>query len=385
MTNIKEKEVLPLLEIGDLKSLPIIQGGMGVGISMAGLASAVARQGCIGVISAAMIGIEEPDIRSNTAGANIRALKREIRKAREATDGILGVNIMVAMTHFPEMVRAAIEEQIDIIFAGAGLPLDLPGYLKNGSKTKLVPIISSARAARLICKKWISKFNYIPDAFVVEGPKAGGHLGFRADQIDNPDYSLEKITMEVIETLRSFDTGRLNPVPVIAAGGIYTGKDIFDFFQLGVSGVQMGTRFVATHECDADIAFKNAFVKAKKEDLIVIRSPVGMPGRAIKNRFLDSVNNGEKKPFKCPYHCVKTCQLEKSPYCIALALAAAKKGLFKNGFAFAGENAYRVNKIISVAELIDSLKEEYALTCNSANTSLNHPMNMEIQYLPSAI
>jgi nitronate monooxygenase len=369
MTIIQEKEIFPLLEIGDIKTLPIIQGGMGVGISLAGLASAVARQKCIGVISAAMIGIGEPDIRSNTAYANIRALKREIRKAREATDGILGVNIMVAMTHFPELVLAAIEEKIDIIFAGAGLPLDLPKYLKNGSTTKLVPIVSSARAANLICKKWLSKFGYTPDAVVVEGPKAGGHLGFKPEQIENPDYSLEKITMEVIETLRPFKTSWLTPIPVIVAGGIYTGKDVFDFFQLGAAGVQMGTRFVATHECDADIAFKKAFIEAKKEDLVVIQSPVGMPGRAINNSFLASVVSGGRKPFKCSYHCVKTCQLEKSPYCIALALAAAKKGNFKNGFAFAGKNAYRIDKLLSVAELINSLKEEYAVACNDATQS----------------
>ncbi|MFZ7125606.1 MAG: NAD(P)H-dependent flavin oxidoreductase [Desulfobacterales bacterium] len=357
----------PTLQIGHLVSrIPIIQGGMGVGISLSGLASAVAEQGGVGVIAGAMAGINEPDAATDSTAANIRALKREIRKAREKTDGILGVNIMVALSNYSDLVRAAIEEGIDIIFSGAGLPQDLPAYLTEGCRTRLVPIVSSGRAATIICRKWLSRFDYLPDAFVVEGPMAGGHLGFKPDQIEDPRYRLENLVVEVIEAVKSFESGLGRPIPVIAAGGIFTGEDIGRFLDLGAAGVQMGTRFVATTECDADEAFKQAYVDAKAEDLVVIESPVGMPGRALRNDFLDAVRRGQKKPFTCPYHCIKTCNREKSPYCIALALACAKKGKLKNGFAFAGKNAYRVTEILSVKELIDRLHAEYVNACQCA-------------------
>jgi len=350
----------PSLKIGDLVSrIPIIQGGMGVGISLSGLASAVANEGGIGVIACAMTGIHEPDIFTDSLQANLRVLKREIRRAKELTKGILGVNIMVAMTDFSELVKTSLREKIDVIFSGAGLPLDLPGYLKEGMKTKLVPIVSSGRAARIICQKWLAKFNYLPDAFVVEGPKAGGHLGFKAEQLDDPQFCLENLVKDVLQAVKAFETDKEKTIPVIAAGGVYTGADIHKFLKLGASGVQMGTRFVATHECDADPAFKQAFVDAREEDLVVIKSPVGLPGRAIRNEFISRVNEGRTKPFKCPYHCIKTCDHNKSPYCIAIALGNAKKGKLKNGFAFAGQNAFRVDKITSVRELIRSLWEDY--------------------------
>ena len=316
----------PTLKIGDLVCrVPIVQGGMGVGISLSGLASAVAREGGIGVIAAAMIGIGESDVSANPAEANIRAMRKEIRKARSASTGILGVNIMVALTHYPELVRTSIEEGIDIIFSGAGLPMDLPGYLTNGSKTKLAPIVSSARAAKLICQKWLNKFNYLPDAFVVEGPKAGGHLGFKEEQIEHPDFTLEKLVSDVVETVKPLGCAHKKSIPIIAAGGVYTGEDIRHFLEIGASAVQLGTRFVATNECDADESFKQSFISAKKEDLMVIKSPVGMPGRALRNQFLEEVEAGARKPFHCPYHCIKTCDPSKSPYCIALALAGARK------------------------------------------------------------
>ena len=351
----------PSLAIGDLVSrIPIIQGGMGVGISLSGLASAVANEGGIGVIACAMTGIHEPDISTNSVEANQRVLTSEIRKAREKTSGVLGVNIMVALTDFGELVKTSLREKIDIIFSGAGLPLDLPGYLKNGMKTKLVPIVSSGRAAKIICRKWLSRFNYLPDAFVVEGPKAGGHLGFKPEQLDDPQFALEHLVRDVIETVKEFEKPANKTIPVIAAGGVFTGEDIYRFLKMGAAGVQMGTRFVATHECDADPAFKQAFVDAKEEDLVVIKSPVGLPGRAIRNSFINRVNAGKTKPFKCPYHCIKTCDHKKSPYCIAAALGSAKKGRLKSGFAFAGQNAFRVDKIISVKELIGSLRQDYA-------------------------
>lgn len=358
-----------VLRIGDLTAtVPIIQGGMGVGISLSGLASAVANEGGIGVIATACIGMLESDFVSNSLEANIRALKSEIRKARRLTDGILGVNIMVALSNFTDMVRTAIDEGIDIIFSGAGLPLNLPRFL-NGAKTKLVPIISSARAAGIITRRWLEKYNYLPDAFVVEGPLAGGHLGFKEEQISDPGYSLELLVPEVISEVRPFEDRFKKPIPVIAAGGIYTGEDIYKFLKLGASGIQMGTRFVTTHECDASAKFKQAYIDSSKEDMVIIKSPVGMPGRAIRNKFIDDVNSGKKKPYKCIYHCIKTCDYKNSPYCIALVLINAQKGNLKHGFAFAGENAYRAKEIISVRELFAILLAEYERASRSVSSS----------------
>jgi nitronate monooxygenase len=348
------------LNIGNLTArLPIIQGGMGIGVSLSGLASAVANEGGIGVISTAAIGMMEKDFSTNYLEANIRALRKEIRKARELTKGILGVNIMVAMSNFADMAKTAIEEGIDIIFSGAGLPLNLPSFLKDSKGTKLVPIVSSARAAGIIAKRWLEKYNYAPDAIVVEGPMAGGHLGFKNEQIADPDYNLEKLLSEVINEAKSIEDKAAKPIPVIAAGGIYTGEDIYKYMELGASGVQMATRFVTTAECDASLEFKNAYIECKKEDIEIIKSPVGMPGRAIVNEFIRDVNAGSKKPYKCPFHCIITCDYESSPYCIALALINAKIGKMKHGFAFAGENAYKADKIVSVKELVNSLFEEY--------------------------
>lgn len=351
----------PSLTIGDLSiARAIIQGGMGVGISLSGLASAVAVAGGFGVISAAGIGMNEPDFASDYITANNRALAGEIRKARAATTGAIGVNIMVAMANFADLVKTAIKENVDAIFSGAGLPLDLPAYLTEGSKTKLVPIVSSARAAVIICKKWLSRFGRTPDAFVVEGPLAGGHLGFKPEQIDHPDFGLEKLVGEVVKGVAPYTAPNGAPIPVIAAGGVYTGQDIHRFIQLGAAGVQLGTRFVATHECDADQAFKQRYVEATEKDVTIIKSPVGMPGRAIHNEFLDQAALGEKTPQRCPYRCIHTCDYQKAPYCITLALANAKKGRFKHGFAFAGQNAWRIDRIMAVAELFEELVSQYA-------------------------
>ena len=348
------------LVIGDLVArIPIVQGGMGVGISLSRLAAAAANAGCVGVIAAAGIGLLEPDGFTDFLGANIRALRREIRGARALTKGILGVNIMVALTNFADMVRTAIEEKIDIIFSGAGLPVNLPEFLKGGGTTKLVPIVSSGRAATLLAKRWLDKYNYLPDAFVVEGPMAGGHLGFKAEQLDDPAYALEKIVPEVIEAVRPFEEKTGRKIPVIAGGGIYTGADIRRFIELGAAGVQMATRFVATDECDASQKFKDSYLTAERGDLEIIKSPVGMPGRAIRNKFLDDVAAGMKKPFACPYHCIVTCDIEKAPYCISLALLNAQKGRLDKGFAFAGANAWRTEKIVPVQELVDELVKGY--------------------------
>ncbi|MBU1638127.1 nitronate monooxygenase family protein [bacterium] len=349
------------LRIGDLTvRVPIIQGGMGVGISLSGLAAAVANQGGVGVIATAGIGMHESDFFRDFAEANIRALRREIQKARAATEGILGVNIMVALTNFGDLVRTAIEEGIDIIFSGAGLPLNLPEYRPPDSNTKLVPIVSSARTAATLCKRWLMKYNILPDALVVEGPKAGGHLGFSLEQLTDPDFALEKLVPEVIEAVKPYRGPEGNrPIPVIAAGGIYDGTDIHKFLKMGAAGVQMGTRFVVTLESDASEQFKQVYLDSKEEDITIIKSPVGLPGRVIRNPFVEAMQRGEKEPFKCPYHCIITCDYQTAPYCIAHALMNAKKGNLKHGFPFAGSNAFRTSEIVSVKELMDTLTEEY--------------------------
>ncbi|OJU12410.1 MAG: 2-nitropropane dioxygenase [Clostridiales bacterium 43-6] len=348
------------LVIGDLKAkLPVVQGGMGIGISLSGLSSAVANQGGIGVIGTAGIGLFETDAYSNYFEANIRALKNEIRKAREKTQGILGVNIMVALSNFADVVKTSIEEKIDIIFSGAGLPLNLPEFLQGSKHTKLVPIVSSGRAASIIMRKWIDKYKYVPDAIVVEGPKAGGHLGFKPDQLDDPNYSLDHILTDVLHTVTPVSEKYAKKIPVIAGGGIYTGSDIRKFIEMGASGVQMGTRFVTTEECDAAEGFKKAYVNAREEDISIIKSPVGLPGRVIRNQFVEQIELGERIPYKCPYHCIVTCDYKNSPYCIALALINAQKGNLNNGFAFAGTNAYQADRIIKVEDLISELTSEY--------------------------
>ncbi len=348
------------LKIGDLiAKLPIIQGGMGVGISLSGLASAVANEGGVGVISSAGLGLIYHDPKRSVAEAAIEGLRAELRKARAKTEGIIGVNVMVAMTNFADMVRTAVKEGADIIFSGAGLPLNLPSFLSEGAKTKLAPIVSSARAAKLLCEKWWNEYRYTPDAIVVEGPKAGGHLGYKAEQLTDTEYSLESILPQVVQTVDSFASAHQCHIPVIAAGGIYTGEDIYNVMQLGASGVQMGTRFVTTEECDADIGFKQAYIDAKESDIEIIQSPVGMPGRAVHSSFLESVKQGLKRPKQCAYNCIRTCDVVHSPYCIMLALYNAFRGRLDKGYAFAGANAWRAEKIESVRQVFESLVAEF--------------------------
>jgi NAD(P)H-dependent flavin oxidoreductase YrpB (nitropropane dioxygenase family) len=348
------------LRIGNLKApVPIVQGGMGVGISLSGLAVAVANEGAIGVISTAGLGLFEPDFATNFDSATKRALENQIRKARQETNGILGVNIMVALSNFDDLVRISMAEKIDIIFAGAGLPLNLPKLLEKDCQTKLVPIISSARAAEIICRKWKENYDYLPDAIVIEGPKAGGHLGFKLNQIEDPGYKLETLLAEVKAVVSEFETKYNATIPIIVGGGIYTGEDMHRFMGLGASGVQMGTIFVTTHECDASIEFKNIYINAEEKDIGIIESPVGLPGRAVKNEFLNKVERGEKHPINCPFHCLKTCDYETAPYCILSALLNAAKGKMSQGFAFSGTNAFRATKIISVKETIETIINEF--------------------------
>lgn len=372
--------------IGNIEiKTPIIQGGMGVGISLSGLASAVANEGGIGVISCAGLGLLYPKGKGDYTEKCICGLKEEIRKARQKTKGIIGVNIMVALSNYAEMVRTAISEKIDVVFAGAGLPLDLPLYLTPESKTKLVPIVSSSRAAKIICDKWQKNFDYLPDAIVVEGPKAGGHLGFKKEQIQDEKYALESLIPEVVAIAMSYKERK--DIPVIAAGGISTGEDIARFMRLGASAVQMGSIFVTTQECDASQTFKEVYIHSKPEDVLIIESPVGMPGRAIDGEFIRNVEKGQEKPKCCSFHCIKTCDYQKSPYCIIKALYNAAKGNMKRGYAFAGSNAFLSEKIRSVKEVITTLNNEFLLaTCQLApakNENLKTIQYDEKEYCPT--
>jgi NAD(P)H-dependent flavin oxidoreductase YrpB (nitropropane dioxygenase family) len=346
--------------IGDLKiRVPIVQGGMGIGISLSGLSSAVANMGGIGVISTVAIGLIDEIKKTGYKKANIEGIRREIRKARERTQGVLGVNIMSVITDFSEMVKTSIEEGIDIIFSGAGLPLDLPKYLTEGVKTKLVPIVSSARAASILCSKWKQNYDYLPDAFVVEGPKAGGHLGFKADQLQDESNTLENLVSGVLEVTKAIKEKYNKVIPVIAAGGIFTGKDMYEIMKRGASAVQLGTRFVATEECDASVVFKEAFVTAKEEDVSIIGSPVGMPGRTIFNEFLKEAYEGKRRPKVCRHHCIRSCDPKTTTYCISEALLNAYRGNLKDGFAFTGANVGRVDKISTVENIFNELIREF--------------------------
>ena len=356
---------MPELRIGDLVAkIPIIQGGMGVGISLSGLAAAVANEGAIGIISSVGIGlVRNRGKKVDFHNSNMDGLRQEIREARAKTDGIIGLNIMVALTDFLELVEIGFEEEVDVIFMGAGLPINFPKemtdkYFSTG-KTKLGVIVSSDRAATLILRTWEKKFNRVPDVVVVEGPKAGGHLGFKKVQLDDENFALEKIVPEVVVAVKKFEDKLGIKIPVVAGGGIYDGEDIYKLLQLGASGVQMGTRFVATTECDATDEFKNQYIDAKEDDVVIIESPVGLPGRAINNDFLKAVKAGIKHPFSCPWKCLRTCDYNVAPYCIAIALTNASWGNLTNGFAFSGTNAFRIDKIISVKSLIEELREGF--------------------------
>jgi nitronate monooxygenase len=359
-------EKMPELRIGNIVSkLPIIQGGMGVGISLSGLASEVSRAGGIGVISAAGIGMMESDFTTNFHNANVRALKKELIRAKMSCWGSVGVNIMMALTDCSALIAAALEEGADIIFLGAGLPLrppvGIPLDVLEQATAAFVPIVSSPRAAKLILKHWDRHYQRLPDGFVVEGPLAGGHLGFSRDGLESDENDLRTLVTGVLEVVQSYERLHDKAIPVLAAGGVFTGSDIHAMLQLGASGVQMATRFVATEECDADRAFKQAYVNCGPDDLTIIDSPLGLPGRAIGNSFLADVDRGVRKPTHCPWHCLSTCDAETSPYCIARALTNAKEGNLSEGFAFAGANASRIEKIVSVAELIAELEAQYAI------------------------
>lgn len=345
------------IELGNKKSkYPIIQGGMGVGVSMHNLAGNVSKEGGIGIISTADIGYKEKDFEEDPSKANLRAIEKEIKLAREIAgeDKILGVNVMVAMKAYEEIVTECVKQKIDLIVSGAGIPKDLPKYVK-GSNTKIAPIVSSLRCCKLIVKHWIDKYEYVPDMIVIEGPEAGGHLGFKNEElVEGNKPKLEDITIEIVNYIKEVEKQTKKKIPVISAGGIWDKKDIDKFLKLGASGVQMATRFVATNECDASIEFKKAYINAKKEDIKIIKSPVGMPGRAINNSFIKSTEKEKCKIEKC-YNCIKTCNVANTPYCITRALVNAVKGNMEDALVFCGSNVERIKEIVSVHDLIQEL------------------------------
>lgn len=348
------------LVIGDLKArIPVIQGGMGVGISLSGLAGAVAACGGVGVISTAQIGYRSPEFEKHPIESNLKAIAQEIAKARElARGGVLGVNIMVATRQYGEYVKAAVKAGVDLVISGAGLPTALPEFVKN-SRTKIAPIVSTVKSANVICRLWDRKYQRIPDLVVIEGPRAGGHLGFHEEQLEYfTEERYEEEIKGILRVVKSYGEKYEKEIPVVVAGGIYDRKDLEHVLSLGADGVQMGTRFVTTYECDASDAYKQAYIQAGKEDIRIVKSPVGMPGRAIQNAFLEHTGESQGHVGKC-FQCLERCNPAKIPYCITQALIHAAEGKTEEGLLFCGDNAWRADKIEHVDAIMRELSEEH--------------------------
>lgn len=352
---------MSLLKVdGRENRVDVVQGGMGVGISLSGLAGHVAKEGGIGTLSAAQIGFREPDYDTNPLAANLRAIGSELRKAREiAPEGIIGINIMVATSEYEQYVRAAVEAGVDFIVSGAGLPMNLPALVKD-SGVKIVPIVSSLRSVRVITDYWWKKHACLPDMVVIEGPEAGGHLGFHEEELEallqgNARENYDSAVKEIIAYVRSLEQMHERKIPVVTGGGIYHREDAEHYRKLGADGVQIGTRFVTTYECDASMAYRDAYIRAKKEDIVIVHSPVGLPGRAIKNDFLERVARGERFFGKCR-NCIKVCHPETGAYCIAQALIRAVEGDVSEGLIFCGANAYKAERLEYVSGILQEFR-----------------------------
>ncbi len=347
------------LKIGDITAkYPIVQGGMGIGVSLSSLAGAVAKEGGIGVISAAQPGFMEDDFYTNTTPANMRTLSYHIKRAKEISNGgIIGVNLMVVSKQYEEYVKCIIDSGADLIISGAGLPLDLPKYTE-GSSIKLCPIVSSAKAANVILTRWMKKYKRLPDMIVIEGPKAGGHLGFKESEVLSvTDEEMDLEIKKILEIRDKFSKQYDKEIPVIFGGGVFDRADIDHCLSLGLDGVQMATRFVATKECDASDAFKQAYINASEGDAKIVKSPVGMPGRAINNVFVKRVESDPPKVTRC-FNCMHRCDPKTTPYCISLALFNAAKGDLENGLIFCGANVGKVKKMSTVHEIFEELTKE---------------------------
>jgi NAD(P)H-dependent flavin oxidoreductase YrpB (nitropropane dioxygenase family) len=346
---------LPPLVIGDLViPVPIVQGGMGVRIGCHNLVAAVANNGGLGTLSGMGLCPVETKARDFKRVCNEELIK-EMARCRELAPGKpLAVNVMVAATNWEELVRTAAEHGADLIVSGAGLPLEMPRVVE-GTNAKIAPIVSSGRAAAVLCRVWRKNYKRLPDAVVLEGPRAGGHLGFTVEELENP-RPLEELLDEVLLALEPYERQAGRRIPVIAAGGIYDGEDIARLMARGAAGVQMGTRFVATEECDAHDTFKDQFVQCREEDIVIITSPVGMPLRAIRNEWLQDIIDGQRKKFKCSYKCLHTCDFQKVQYCIADALYQADvAGNLYGGFVICGSTTHRIKEITTVKSLMTEL------------------------------
>ena len=345
------------LVIGDLRAeVPVIQGGMGVGISLSSLAGSVAANGGIGIISTAQIGWREPDFYENPFEANFRAIRKELKKAKEiARGGMVGVNIMVATQRYEAYVRCAADAGADVIISGAGLPVDLPAYVE-GTKAKIAPVVSSLKSFVVLCRLWERKYNRYPDFVVVEGPKAGGHLGFTLEELETcTQEAYDEVIRSIVKKAEEYGEKAGRKIPVIVAGGIFDGEDMKHALSLGADGVQAATRFVTTEECDAAPEYKDAYIKAKKEDICIVKSPVGMPGRAIRNAFIERTKTEKCRITHC-YQCITTCNPAKIPYCITQALVNAAEGKLDDALLFCGENAYLCEKMEKVEDIMKEFR-----------------------------
>ena len=345
------------LKIGDkITRFPLIQGGMGVGISLGRLAGSVAKEGGIGIISTAQIGYRDPEFDKNPAQANIRAIESEMKKARAiSSDGIIGYNIMTALKEYASHVKAAVRSGADIIICGAGLPTELPA-LTEGSSVKIAPIVSTDRSAKVILKYWDRKYRRTADLIVIEGPLAGGHLGFQKEELNNyTEESYGEEIRKIIATVKAYGDKYQTQIPVVVAGGIYDSEDVKRVMALGADGVQVATRFVTTEECDADIRYKEAYVNASEEDIQIVKSPVGMPGRAIINPLMKRVMSGEKIGHSPCHGCLSKCNPSQIPYCITDSLIDAVKGNVEKGLLFCGAKAYKSKKIETVRDVMQAL------------------------------
>jgi nitronate monooxygenase len=349
---------IPALDIGDIRvPFPLIQGGMGVRVSLARLAAAVANEGGIGTIAAVGLGDFEAS-KTDFEAVSRNALIHEIRRAKSMTDGPIAINILGVLSNARDLIQTSIREGIKIIVSGASLPLKLPEMVEDAT-VKLLPIISSGRAANLVLRTWDKRYARTADAVVLEGPLAGGHLGFSFEQLREPEkYTLSILLPEVLAAIKPYEEKHGRKIPVVVGGGIFTGADIGRMLQAGASGVQMATRFVCTDECEVAPEFKQAYLDSKEDDIVIINSPVGLPGRAIHNQFLRNLEAGTLERLQCPYRCLTTCNVAEAHYCIAQALVSAYQGDMDKGLVFCGQNAYRMNEIVSVKKLIAELRAE---------------------------
>ena len=327
-----------------------------MGVSRSKLAGAVAAEGGIGIISTAQIGYDEAEFEQDPAAANRKAIGKHIRLAKEkASGGLVGVNIMVALRDYEDHVKAAVAAGADVIISGAGIPAKLPEYVK-GSSTKIAPIVSSAKAARVLLQRWEKKYDRTADFVVIEGPKAGGHLGFSREELEDIDgLDYDHRIREIIQTVQEFAVHFHQDIPVIVAGGIFTAQDVKHAVELGADGVQVASRFVVTKECDASQAYKEAYIHGTADEIEIIKSPVGMPGRALHNHFLEKVQKGRIPVKKC-YGCMRQCDINKIPYCITDALTKAVRGDVENGLIFCGAEIGRIHEMTTVHDLMKELE-----------------------------